>query len=88
LGVEEKIFLNYYTELLDDQDFLKDVNERIVYIRETYGFSKGIFNIDNINSIDLFAFERVLIYLLIRFLSQKMFWKLECIMVAIAPLHY
>lgn len=71
LGVEEKIFLDYYTELLDDQEFLKDVNERIIYIRETYGFRKGIFNMDTINSIDWFAFERVLIYLLIRYFKPK-----------------
>lgn len=71
LGVEEKIFLDYYTELLDDQDFLKGVNERIVYTRETHGFRKGIFNMESIDSVDWFAFERVLIYILIRFIKPE-----------------
>lgn len=69
LGVEEKIFLDYYTELLDDQEFLKGINERIVYTRETHGFRKGIFNMESIDSVDWFAFERVLIYILIRFIK-------------------
>jgi len=67
LGVEEKIFMDFYDELLNDHEFLTQVNERIVFIRENHGFQKGIFNMESIDSIDWFAFERVLIYLLIRY---------------------
>ena len=71
LDVEEKIFLDFYDELLNDYVFLNQVNERIVFTRENYSFSKGIFNMESINSVDWFAFERVLIYLLIRYFKPK-----------------
>jgi len=71
LGVEEKIFLDFYLELLDDQEYLNGINERIVYTRERYGFRKGIFNMESIDSIDWFAFQRILIYILIRFIKPN-----------------
>lgn len=71
LGEEEKVFMDFYDELLNNHDFLKQVNERIVFTRENHGFQKGIFNMENINSIDWFAFERVLIYLLIRYFKPE-----------------
>ena len=71
LGADEKELLGYYDELLTDHEFLKDVNERIQFIRENYDFKKGIFNIGIIDSIDWFAFERALIYILIRFIKPE-----------------
>lgn len=66
LGVAEKIFLDLYDEILEDKKFLLEVNERISQTRENDGFRKGIFNMESIDSVDWFAFERILIYLLIR----------------------
>jgi len=58
--------LDYYDELLTDNDFLESVNDRISLVRRTTGFAKGIFRKAKVASIDWFAFERILIYLLIR----------------------
>lgn len=66
LGIDEKILLDYYTELLDDSEFLAGINERIVYTRDNHGFKKAIFSKESITSVDWFAFERILIYILIR----------------------
>lgn len=71
LGVDEAVLLGYYTELVEDKDFLAGVNERIIRTREDYDFRKGIFNMESIPSVDWFAFERILIYILIRHLVPK-----------------
>jgi predicted O-methyltransferase YrrM len=71
LEADEKILLGYYDELLDDHEFLKDINDRIRFTREKYEFKKGIFNMLDIDTIDWFAFERVLIYVLIRFIKPE-----------------
>jgi len=71
LGAEEKILLGFYDELLNDKEFLADVNDRIKFTRENFDFKKGIFNKDDIDTIDWFAFERVLIYVLIRFIKPE-----------------
>lgn len=63
--------IGYYNELLGDQDFLKSVNDRVSEIREKWGFKKGIFAKETIPSIDWFAFERALIYVLIRHLKPR-----------------
>lgn len=66
LDADEKVLLGFYDELLNDSNFLAQVNERIKFTRENHNFHKGIFNMETINSVDWFAFERVLIYVLIR----------------------
>jgi hypothetical protein len=71
LGADEQELLGYYDELLNDQEFLTGVNERIKFTRENYDFKKGIFNMGDIDSIDWFAFERALIYILIRFFKPE-----------------
>ena len=58
---------SYYFELLEDHQFLDSVNLRISEVKKKHGFSKGIFSMQTISSIDWFAFERVLIYVLIRY---------------------
>ena len=78
---------SYYFELLEDHQFLDSVNLRISEVKKKHGFSKGIFSMQTVSSIDWFAFERVLIYVLIRYLNQFGFLKQECIIVATAPLH-
>lgn len=70
VDLEELMF--YYREALDDQEFLGHVNSRIGEVKEKWGFDKGIFAMKSISSIDWFAFERVLIYVLIRLLKPKM----------------
>lgn len=71
LGVPAEVLTGYYEELLGDQEFLSAVNRRIAEIRDKWGFSKGIFAMPTIPSVDWFAFERVLIYVLIRHLKPN-----------------
>ncbi len=60
----------YYQELLEDQVFLIGLNERIEECARK-GFTKGIFGTGPISSIDWFAFQRVLLYVLVRHLKPK-----------------
>lgn len=69
LGVKTTALVRYYDELLADRAFLDQVNSRISEVRRKWGFEKGIFRKGRISSIDWFAFERVLIYVLIRHLK-------------------
>ena len=71
IGAPEQLSSDFYEELLNDRDFLNSTNKRIAEIRGKWGFNKGIFAMPTINSIDWFAFERVLIYVLIRYLKPK-----------------
>ena len=66
LSAPPHVLLNYYQDLLDDQEFLNAINHRIVEIKGKWGFNKGIFGMATITSVDWFAFERILIYVLIR----------------------
>ena len=66
LDIPEEFLVAYYEELLGDRSFLKSINQKIVETRKKWGFTKGIFAKRIIPSIDWFAFERVLIYALIR----------------------
>jgi len=70
-GVPERRLVKYYDELRADQEFLSAVNERISYVRREWGFNKGIFRKRRIPSVDWFAFERVLIYVLIRYFKPR-----------------
>ena len=58
----------YYDEILADQQFLAGLNDRMRAGREN-GFTKGIFKRDSVDSADWFAFERVLLYVLLRHLK-------------------
>jgi hypothetical protein len=71
MGAPEHLLIGFYEELLNDHDFLASINNRIAEIREKWGFNKGIFAMPSIDSIDWFAFERVLIYVLIRYLKPN-----------------
>ena len=69
IGVNPEVLNGYYYELLEDKDFLKSINQQMHEVRSKWGFDKGIFSMGSIPSIDWFAFERVLIYVLIRHLK-------------------
>ena len=71
MGIAPEELIGYYDELLSDQEFLKSINDRISEIKDKWGFKKGIFAKETIPSIDWFAFERVLIYVLIRHLKPR-----------------
>lgn len=71
MNVPAAELIGYYDELRADRGFLRSVNERIAEVRKRYGFEKGIFGMGKVPSIDWFAFERVLIYVLLRHLKPR-----------------
>jgi hypothetical protein len=74
-GTDESVLLGYYEELLEDRHFLDTINEKIVGVSSVQGFKKGIFAKGAVASIDWFAFQRILLYALVRYLRPK--WCLE-----------
>lgn len=70
LGVAVSVLNDYYRELIEDRPFLDALNARVRHSRKM-GFTKGIFRKQRIASIDWFAFERVLIYVLVRHLKPE-----------------
>lgn len=64
IGAPQQLLNEFYEELINNRDFLNSLNKRVAEIRGKWGFNKGIFAMPSINSIDWFAFERVLIYVL------------------------
>ena len=69
LGADYVVLSGYYSEILDDEKFLAGINERLQSVRRDHGFAKGIFRRDSVDSADWFAFERILIYVLVRYLQ-------------------
>ncbi len=71
LGAPARDLIQYYEEIRADRTFLDAVNRCISKVHREWGFEKGIFQKDKVPSIDWFAFERVLIYVLIRHLKPQ-----------------
>ena len=72
LSIAESALSDYYRELQSDNEFLQKINSQIEYVRNRWGFNKAIFGKQIIESIDWFAFQRVLLYVLIRHLKPKL----------------
>lgn len=53
-----------YTELLDDRNFINELNEQITWCRQY--FRKGIFRHETIDTVDWFAIQRIMLYILVR----------------------
>lgn len=53
-----------YAELLDDVVFINELNEQITWCRQF--FQKGIFRHEKIESVDWFAIQRIILYVLVR----------------------
>lgn len=68
LEADPKAISAYYQEILDDERFLNGINDRLKTVRRDHGFTKGIFRRDSVDSADWFAFERILIYVMVRHL--------------------
>lgn len=67
---EPEALTGYYEELLADQAFLEGVNAQMATAR-AHGFTKGIVGKDAVDSVDWFAFERILLYVLVRHLKPR-----------------
>jgi len=64
LNVELKKIEGYYTELLNDKEFLDEINEQIHNARKFY--QKGICKHESLDSIDWLAIQRIILYILVR----------------------
>lgn len=64
LNIELKKVESYYTELLNDEKFLHEINEQIINARKFY--QRAIFRHENLDSVDWFAIQRIILYILIR----------------------
>ncbi len=69
--VSPDTFAAYYDELLADEHFLAGLNGQLQTIPKVYGFEKGIFGKGAVDSVDWFAYQRVLLYCLVRHLKPK-----------------
>ena len=65
LCVEENTLHKYYTELKNDEEFLNNLNARKSSSVIIIPF-QGLFGVGDFDRIDWFAFERILLYILVR----------------------
>jgi hypothetical protein len=54
-----------YVELLDDNVFLDELNERITWCRQY--FQKGVFRHEKVDTVDWFAIQRIMLYIIVRY---------------------
>jgi hypothetical protein len=71
LGVPQGSLLCYYDELLEDSQLLEEINGKMQTAVRNHDFKKGIFAKGSIDCLDWFAYQRILIYVLIRHLKPK-----------------
>jgi predicted O-methyltransferase YrrM len=71
LAIAPDVLRGYYDEISEDAGFLAGINARLTKVREEHGFTKAIFAREKIDSADWFAFERILIYVLVRHLKPE-----------------
>ena len=64
LNIELKKIEEYYSELLDDSSFLIEINDQIKESRKFY--QNAIFKHEKLDSIDWFAIQRIILYILVR----------------------
>jgi hypothetical protein len=64
LGEDINTLMVFYDELLADNEFLEEMNSQIEKVRKHY--TKGIFRHERLDSLDWFAMQRILLYVLIR----------------------
>lgn len=74
IGADPGTLVQLYNELLGDQELIKLANTQLDRGR-SLGFRRGIFGKPNVNSVDWFGFERILAYVLVRFLQPSVVWE-------------
>lgn len=64
LGKEAYTIHYYYQELLNDTQFLGELNEQIKEVRKYY--QKGVFKHNQLESVDWMSIQRIILYILVR----------------------
>lgn len=72
LGQSPDELISIYEALRADIGFISSLNDQIASVRSSSGFEKGIFRMPEVPSVDWFAFERILIYVLIRVCKPRL----------------
>ena len=62
LSLKKNTLKKYFSEIENDQIFLKEITNQINFIKNKYNYKKGIFRNKKISSIHEFSFLRLLIY--------------------------
>jgi len=73
-GLDEDGLMPLYEELLADTELVDLANEQFG-IGRSKGFTRGIFGKPDVDSVDWFGFERILMYLLVRHFQPKHVWE-------------
>ena len=66
LSIKKNLLKKYLIEIEKDKNFLTEISNQIIIIRNKYKYRKGIFRKTRIYNIHEFSFLRILIYCLIR----------------------
>ena len=74
LGLQKDSLAHFYDELLSDDELVDLVNEQFAFGRSK-GFDRGIFGKPDIDSVDWFGFERILMYVLVRQFRPRIVWE-------------
>lgn len=64
LDIEFQKINSLYIELLEDQEFLGEINEQIANVRPFY--ERGIFRHERLDSVDWMAIQRIILYIIVR----------------------
>jgi predicted O-methyltransferase YrrM len=67
-GVNPVKLLGYYQELQEDDSLLDGLNHQILVARQDLNYEEGIFRHASLSSVDWFACQRILLYVLVRLL--------------------
>ena len=70
-GIQLQTVVSAYEELSSDERFLREVNAKIDETRRHHAYTRGIFGRRHLSSVDWFAFERVLLYVLVRVMRPE-----------------
>src|SRR3989338_6858404 len=64
LEVKHEVINSLYQELLEDREFLNELNEQLTKSRVLY--QKGIFRHEELDSVDWMSIQRIVLYILVR----------------------
>ena len=70
-GAPELEIQQIYQELLDDKQFLDEINQQLTFCRQYH--QKGIFRHESLDSVDWFGIQRILLYVLVRMRKPEVF---------------
>lgn len=73
-GLTKDELVPLYEELLADSELVDMANEQF-RIGRSKGFTRGIFGKPDVDSVDWFGFERILMYVLVRHFRPEIVWE-------------